>query len=147
MDIGITLKGMVCPMNEFEDLRRAIAARHNIELGPDDPLLVAVSLNELMLDRYIGILTARNEAHQKALAGALQAQIVQSKETAGRVITEAADYVSDQVRKAAAEALADAAAQLQQDVQAARTTAIVVAVVAGFCALVAVAMAVIVLTR
>lgn len=107
---------------DFDRLRQAVFLRHNIALTPDDPVLVTITLNELVLAHYVEILNARNEAHQAALTAALQTQITQSKDTAGRVITEAADYVSDQARKAIATALADALARLQRDVAAAPKT-------------------------
>ena len=84
--------------------------------------------------------------------------------TAGRVITDAADYVSGQVRQAVTAALTEAGAQLRQDVaearaasreasagvqtaKAARTTAIAASAIAALCALVALAAVVVVLLK
>lgn len=148
----------------FDELRKEVAIKHNVLLGGDDPVLVTVTLNDLVLRRYVDVLAAQNEAHQKALAAALQEQIEQSKGTASRVITDAADYVSAQVRQAVTAALADAGAQLRNEVadtraatrqalagvetaSVARNTAIVAAAVAAAGALVALTAVVVVVLK
>lgn len=151
-------------MIDFDELRKTVAIKHNVLLGADDPILVTVSLHDLVLRRYVEVLTAQNEGHQKALAAALAENVEQSKGTAGKVITDAADYVAVQVRLAVTGALAEASAQLRQEVadacaagraakageqmaRAARTTAILAAVIAGLCAVVAVAAVVVALLK
>ncbi len=151
-------------MIDFDELRKTVAIKHNVLLGPDDPILVTVTLHDLVLGRYVEVLTAQNEAHQKALAAVLQEHVEQSKATAGRVITDAADYVSGQVRQAVTAALSEAGAQLRQDVaeartasreasagvqtaKAARATAIAASAIAALCALVALAAVVVVLLK
>ncbi|HHO81690.1 MAG TPA: conjugal transfer protein TraM [Halothiobacillus sp.] len=151
-------------MIDFDELRKTVAIKHNVLLGPDDPILVTVTLNDLVLSRYVEILTAQNEDHQKALAAALHAHIEESKATAGRVITDAADYVSKQVRQAVTAAVAEASVQLRQDLvdaraasrevaagadtaRAARITAIAASAIAAICALVAVAAVVVVMVK
>ncbi len=151
-------------MIDFDELRKTVALRHNVWLGTDDPILVTVTLHDLVLGRYVEVLTAQNEGHQKALAAALREHVEQSKQVGGKVITEAADYVSLQVRQAVTSALAEAGAQIRQEVadaraagrsaeagvqtaRAARTTAIIAAALAGFCAVVAVAAVAVVLLK
>jgi hypothetical protein len=151
-------------MIDFDELRKTVAIKHGVLLGADDPILVTVTLNDLVLGRYVEVLTAQNEAHQKALAAALQEQVGQSKATAGRIITDAADYVSTQVRQAVTTALSEAVDQMRQEcaaavaasrestslaqnAQAAKTAAIRAAVVAGVCVLVAIAAMIVVLVK
>jgi len=151
-------------MIDFDELRKTVAIKHNVLLGPDDPILVTVTLHDLVLGRYVEVLTAQNEGHQKALAAALQEHVEQSKAAGSRLITDAANYVSDQVRMAAQAALSDAGAAIRQDVadartagrdavegaraaSAARSTAIIAAVAAGLAAIVAIAALVIVLVK
>lgn len=143
-------------MINFDELRKTVAIQHNVLLGPHDPILVTITLNDLVLGRYVEVLTAQNEGHQKALAAALQEQVEQAKATAGRVITDAADYVSAQARLAVTAALTEARDQLRNDfaeacaasqeakaetqaARAARTTAIAASVISALCALVALA--------
>lgn len=151
-------------MIDFDELRKTVAIKHNVLLGPDDPILVTVTLHDLVLGRYVEVLTAQNEGHQKALAAALQTHIEESKATAGRVITDAADYVSGQVRQAVTAAVAEASVQLRQDLadaraasrevaagadtaRAARITAIAASAIAAICALIAVAAVVVVMVK
>lgn len=151
-------------MIDFDELRKEVAIKHSVLLGENDPILVTVTLNDLVLGRYVEVLTAQGEGHVMALSAALQDHIELSKETGGRIITEAADYVSAEVHKAVSSAVADASAAIRQDianaqaanreavggVEAARTaraTAIIAAVVAGFCAVIAVAALAVVLIR
>lgn len=105
-------------------------------------------------------------AIKKALAAALQEHVEQSKATAGRVITDAADYRERagaagcnrrpdrsehaQLRQDVAEARAAQAAKASAGVQtakAARTTAIAASAIAALCALVALAAVVVVLLK
>lgn len=151
-------------MIDFDELRKAVAVKHGVLLGADDPILVTVTLNDLVLGRYVELLTAQNEAHQKALAAALHEQVSQSKATAGRIITDAADYVSTQVRQAVTTALAEALSEMRQEcagavavsqegaavmqnARAARTSAVRAAVVAGIFAVAAVAAMMVVVVK
>lgn len=142
-------------MIDFDEIRKIVAIRHNVLLGKDDPILVTVTLHDLVLGRYVEVLTDQNEGHQKALAAALHTHMEQSKVVAGRVITDAAEYVSGQARQAVMASLAEARSQLRQDIavvqaaQAARTTGsatTVATTVATICALISlVSMAVVIL--
>ena len=147
-----------------DELRKEVAIRHNVLLGPAGPILVTVALNELILER---LLTKASEQYAEAnrmLAVTVQQQVEQSKETAGKVITEAANYVDSRVRQAVEASLNDAAARFRAnlaDVQAAaraaddnrsaanvaKSGAVIAAIVAGACALIAVAALVIVLVK
>jgi len=151
-------------MIDFDELRKTIAIKHNVLLGPDDPILVTVTLNDLVIARYVEVLTAQNEGQQRALAAALAEHVEQSKAAGSRVITDAANYVSDQVRQAVQTALADAGATIRQEVadaraagrdatqgaqaaSTARSTAIIAAVASGLAAIVAIAALVVVLLK
>lgn len=149
---------------DFEKIRGEIYSRYNISLPPDDPILIAVALNELVLDRYIDLVSLRYEAANRELTISLQQQVEQSKEIGGRIITDAADYVSQEVRQAVANATRDAAGQLRQqiadaqalahdaiinsrDAQTAKSGALIAAALAGAAAVAAVAALVVVLVR
>lgn len=151
-------------MLDFNELRKEVAIRHNVLLGPDDPILVTVTLNDLVLNRYVEILAAQNAGYQKALAALLHEQQDQAKVVAGRIITDAANYVSDQVRQAVAAAVADASTKLRQDLaearairadaaaatsgaQSAKVVSLVAAGLAGVCAIVALVALVVVLVK
>ena len=151
-------------MLDFEELRKQVAITHNVLLGNDDPILVAVTLNEIVLRRYAEILSAQSEGHTVALTAALHEQAELSKKIGGRVITDAATFVSNQVRTAVAEAAAEATAKLRAELadaqavsrasaaeaanaRSARSMAVLAACVAGACAVIAVAAAVVVMVK
>lgn len=77
-----------------------VARRHNLLLSPDDPLLIVVTLHEILLTR---LLARQNQAMGAALdeisAGAAQ-QVEAAREVAGVVITGGADYVAGALRGA-----------------------------------------------
>lgn len=151
-------------MMPFDELRKEVAIRHNVLLGQDDPILVTVTINELVLSRYLEKASAEYADANRTLTVSLQQQVDQSKETAGKVITEAATYVREQVRQAVTAAVNDAGAQLRQsiaDVQVASRTseassrdahtaksgAVIAAVIASGAAIAALAALVVVLVK
>lgn len=151
-------------MLDFDDIRKEVAIRHNVLLGKDDPILVTVTVNELVLGRYLDLISDQYDEANRTLTLTLQQQVEQSKETAGKIITDAANYVSDQTRQAVAEAIKDAGKELRQqvaevkaasreavasgrDAQAAKNSAMVAAVLSGVAALIAVVALVVVLVK
>lgn len=151
-------------MLDFDDIRKEVAIRHNVLLGKDDPILVTVTVNELVLGRYLDLISDQYDEANRTLTLTLQQQVEQSKETAGRIITDAANYVSDQTRQTVAEAVKEAGKELRQqvaevrtasreavasgrDAQVAKNSAMLAAVLAGVAALIAVAALVVVLVK
>lgn len=151
-------------MIDFDDIRKEVAVRHNVLLGKDDPILVTVTLNELVLGRYLDLISDQYDEANRTLTLTLQQQVEQSKETAGKIITDAANYVSDQTRQTVAEAIKDVGKELRQqvaevktasreavassrDAQMAKRSALVAAVLSGVGALIAVVALVVVLVK
>ncbi|ECO7846939.1 conjugal transfer protein TraM [Salmonella enterica] len=151
-------------MLDFDDIRKEVAIRHNVLLGKDDPILVTVTVNELVLGRYLDLISDQYDEANRTLTLTLQQQVEQSKETAGKIITDAANYVSDQTRQAVAEAVKEAGKELRQqvaevktasreavasgrDAQMAKNSAMVAAVLSGVAALIAVVALVVVLVK
>lgn len=135
------------------DILKQVAIKHSVLLGKDDPILVTVTLNEMVLARYLELAAAQYADANRALTISLQQQVDQSKETAGRVITAAADYVAKEVQLAVTSAITDArhagqdAAANNRDARAAKNGAFLAAVVAGASALIAVVALVVVLVK
>jgi len=151
-------------MIDFDELRGEVFKRHSLALTPDDPILVSVTLNELVLQRYLEMTTERySQANRELLVGTAQ-YVEQAKATAGRVITDAADYVAKEMRQAASLTLADVSGQIRReladaqtlardasfgsrDAQTAKQGALIAAVIAGAAAVVALAAVVVVLVK
>ncbi|HCT6165466.1 TPA: conjugal transfer protein TraM [Escherichia coli] len=151
-------------MIDFDEIRKQVAIKHNVLIGKDDPILVTVTVSDMVLGRYLELVSDQYDEANRALTVSLQQQVEQSKETAGKVITDAANYVSEQVRQAVTAALADAGNDVRRqianaqaasrhavasgrDAQAAKTGAYLAAALAGVAALVAVAALVVVLLK
>lgn len=99
---------------DFEEIRKQVAIQHNVLLGKDDPILVTVTLNDMVLSRHLDLLSERCDEAQRLLTVTMQQQVEYSKDIAGRLITEAADYVAIQVREAVDVGLAEAIRGVQQ---------------------------------
>ncbi|MEB2158960.1 hypothetical protein VDS42_19110 [Xanthomonas campestris pv. campestris] len=89
-------------------IRSVVAERHNVLLSSDDPILVTVTINELVLERVLQqmfekIDQAMNSANELALTNAASA-IEAAKQSAGRLITDAAKYSEATVAAAGEEA-------------------------------------------
>ncbi len=110
-------------MLDFDEIRKEVAIRHNLLLTPNDPVLVTITLNELVLREFVSVLIAENERHLVAISLALDEHVGKAKETGGRVITEASSFVADQTRKAVAEAVAEATASLKRNLSEAKDAA------------------------
>jgi hypothetical protein len=108
-------------MIDVDEIRKEVALRHNVLLGKNDPILVTITLNELVLDRYIALADGQRLEQQKAISAAIHTQVEQAKDTAGKLITESAAFVSDQVREAVALAIQDAGLSLRDQLAAAHS--------------------------
>ncbi len=86
-----------------ERLIGEVAKRHDLLLSRDDPVLVTVTLNELILAEALKQLRASLDAASESIAGSAARHIEASKLVAEQLITAAADYVANEVRTAAAD--------------------------------------------
>jgi hypothetical protein len=109
---------------EIEEAIGEVARKHNLLLSPDDPLLVTVTLNEVILRRIIAAQQQAIEAAQDQISAGAAQQIDAAKQVAGVIITGAADYVAGELRAATAalkdELLEAAATQKDAAIAAAR---------------------------
>ncbi|WP_443694915.1 conjugal transfer protein TraM [Pseudomonas sp.] len=151
-------------MLDFDEIRKQVAIKHNVLLGKDDPILVTVTVSEMVLERYLDLVSEQYEDATRALAVSMEQQVEQSKGTAAKIITDASNYVSDQLRQAVTAAVNEAGIELRRqilnaqavsrdavasgrDAQSAKNGAFLAAVVSSVAALVAVTALVIVLVK
>jgi len=132
-------------MIPYDEIRREAAIAHNVIVAKDDPLLITVTFHELVFQKYVELLLEKQMEHMKALEAAQQKGIVDAKLTAGRVITEAAAFVSDQVNTAVLAAMEEGREQIRKDLrkareetEEARKASAKWAAVSSFCAVIAV---------
>jgi hypothetical protein len=86
---------------EIEEAVSEVARKHNLLLSPDDPLLVTITLNEVMLRRLLERQAEALQAAQDEIAAGAAQQIEAAREIAGLVITGATEFVVGELRSAA----------------------------------------------
>lgn len=99
---------------DIERLIGEVARRHNVLLSPDDPIFVAVTLNELVAARTLARAQAALDAMRAGMADAAAEQREAAKAVAAELITRAADYAAQEIRHAGGgvqAAIASAAAE------------------------------------
>jgi|SRR6185437_15330814 len=102
-------------MIDYQEIRKEVAIEHNFLIDKDDPALVGVTMSAKVFQHYVDILVAQNTELLKALEAAQQKGIADAKLTAGRVITEGGNYVSEQVNTAVTAALDEGMAQIKRE--------------------------------
>lgn len=106
-----------------QELIGEVAKRHGLLLGPNDPILVTLTLNELIVAGYVDSITAAIGDTLDQLSGAQAQHIEAAREIASGIVTRAADYGADQVKRLVDDLAAGLRASLSADVEAARAAA------------------------
>jgi CHASE3 domain sensor protein len=83
-----------------QDLIGEVAKRHNVLVDPQDPVFVAVTLNELLLAEHVQKLQTALERAEKAAALASSRHLEVTRRTAADLLGDSGRHVSDQVRAA-----------------------------------------------
>lgn len=83
-----------------QDLIGEVAKRHNVLVDPQDPIFVAVTLNELLLAEHVQKMQASLERAERATALASSRHLEVARRTAADLIADSSMHVSDQVRAA-----------------------------------------------
>jgi Transcriptional activator TraM len=100
-----------------------VARRHNVLLGPDDPILVTLTLNELILTGYLERVQALLEAAQDQTSAGTAQHLAAAREIAARLVSEAAGYVAGQLTEAGAGIEARLLEAVGRELEAAREAA------------------------
>ena len=103
-------------MLNIDEIRKEVAVKYGVILDDDDPVLESVKINNIVLEKCIQYLTDNNLEHYKAITNEVQKTAAASKETAGNLITDAADYVSEAVNAAVFSAMDEAREKIRTDV-------------------------------
>lgn len=78
-----------------------IAKEHKIKLSEDDPVFAAITLNEIVLGKYIEAISDRLEYHLSQATASHSLQSSEANRQAEIVVTQAAEYLTNQMRQAA----------------------------------------------
>ena len=137
---------------DLEEVRKEVAMAHGTLLGENDPMLMTVTINEVILNQYVEmvaaqnaeyveVVAAKNAEYVKAVEAAIQKGIADSKLTAGRVITEGGDYVGERVKQSIVKTMDECETRflkkqyaLMNEVHAAQKSIRIMASVSAVCA-------------
>lgn len=85
---------------DFEALRLEVAKRHNLLLDKSDPILAAVTLNELVLASFLDRAETAAGEWEKRGAALMAQQVATVKDAAEKLVLGASNYFAAEVRKA-----------------------------------------------
>ena len=94
-----------------------MAKRHHVLLSEDDPVLVTLTLNELILSRAIAEIEAHIQACKEQSSIAAAEHISASKALAEDIVTAGAAYLAGELHAAVAEAKAALGAAVAQSIE------------------------------
>jgi len=99
---------------DVDALRAAVAKKHNVILGRDDPILLTVHLNELLLAEVLtNMRSIATESRNESIA-AVSHQVEVAKRAAGTLITQTAGYVAGEIQRQVKATLNESTALLDQ---------------------------------
>ncbi|MGO9485042.1 MAG: hypothetical protein ACLPX9_10735 [Rhodomicrobium sp.] len=92
---------------EVDRILGEVARRHRIIVSPGDPMVVVLTMFELVLGRYLQQADAILQGQRVAMTGTLERATLTAKTLAESLVTGAADYHVKTTRAAAESAAAD----------------------------------------
>jgi hypothetical protein len=92
---------------EVDRILGEVARRHRIIVSPGDPMVVVLTMFELVLGRYLQQADAISQGQRVAITGTLERAALTAKTLAESLVTGAADYHVKTTRAAAESAAAD----------------------------------------
>jgi hypothetical protein len=87
---------------DAQQLIGEVAKRHNVLVDPDDPILIVMTLNEILFTDYVQKMQAAVERENKSAALTTHQTIENAKRLASQLVSGGASYVSEHVRVAGA---------------------------------------------
>jgi hypothetical protein len=88
----------VCAL-DFQKIKAEVAKRHHVVLDENDPILVTLTLHELIINGYLERMQALLVDAQNQISATSAQQEETSKAIASRIVTGAADYIADEIQK------------------------------------------------
>ncbi len=130
-------------MIDMDEIRKAVAIKHDVLLGNDDPLLMNVTINELLLQQCLSDMNSQQEANVKALINSIQKSHEETKRLAKKVVDEGTEYACDQISTAIKLTVDESRDEFKREMrgawvamQTAKRVAVIGAAVSASCAVV-----------
>lgn len=108
---------------DIDSLRAEVLKRHNVALGKDDPILLTVTLNELVLASMLDLIRETSEDLERRGAARMAQEVGAVKSAAERLIGGAASVISAEVKRAGESAERSIVAALESRLSAAQKAA------------------------
>jgi VIT1/CCC1 family predicted Fe2+/Mn2+ transporter len=83
-----------------QDLIGEVARRHNVLVDPEDPVFVAVTLNELLLAEHVQNVQAALDRAEQATQGATNRHLEKVRSAASALFADSSKHLAEQVRGA-----------------------------------------------
>jgi hypothetical protein len=130
-------------MIDLDEIRKDIAARHNILLDKDDSSLVLISMADRLIEQHVATLNSHNEHYLRTLLDSLKKGNEEARAMGARVISQTTTHASTEVKAAVKEAMDEGREELRKDlrlawakIEEARKAVYVAAGITGVCAVV-----------
>lgn len=101
-------------MLDLDEIRKEVAIKRDIWIDKDDPVLLAAMVNEEVLNKYVEMLSAKNDQYHKAILVALKQGNAEAKAAAGKLIAESGNHASKQIHDAVALAMSEVEESVRQ---------------------------------
>ncbi len=85
---------------DVQTLIGEVAKRHNVLVDPKDPLFVAVTLNEILLEEHVRRIQEALDRAQRSAVAASQQQVDLARRSAAQLVTDGAKHSAEAVRTA-----------------------------------------------
>jgi hypothetical protein len=108
---------------DVQELIGEVARRHNVLVDPKDPIFVAVTLNEILLEEHVRAVQAAVEQAQRTIGTGARHHVENAKQVATVLMVEGAKYAAEQVRAAGAKVHAQLEQVVQDSVRTAESAA------------------------
>lgn len=78
-------------------LKQEIAKHHHESLSENDPIFMAVTVNDLVLSHYVDKVNTAIEESRKQITASTTQEMEAAKESTSKLITNAAEYIAKQM--------------------------------------------------
>ena len=109
---------------DFDVVRAEVAKQHNVLLHKDDPILVTLTMHDVVLGAFVRRVEEVLDEFERRGAAAMAQEVAVVKTAAEQLVGGATKYFADEVRKSAEHVQAKIAASIDTRIGAAERAAV-----------------------
>jgi hypothetical protein len=132
-------------MIDFAEIRKEIAAEHNLLIGRDDPIVMSVTFNKVIFERYIKLLIETNTEFLAEVTDKQEKRDSDARLRMTRMVSDTGNYLEERMSTGLIDATKDLVAKHKKDlgeawvqIELSRKTVIACAVLTVFSTIVSV---------